>query len=147
MTLVRFNPTRDLWRIRDDMDKVFNQFFSRPYEGTDFPEVDWSPRVDIMEKDNEFLLRAELPGLKKDDVKITMHDNILTIKGEKSGEVKEENNNFHLCERHYGRFARSFRLPNPIEAKKIDATMKEGILTIALAKSEEAKPKEIEIKM
>ena len=147
MTLVRFNPARDLWRIRDDMDKVFNQFFCRPYEGTDFQEVDWSPRVDILEKENEFLLRSELPGMKKDDIKITMLDNILTIKGEKSGEVKEENKNFHLCERHYGKFTRSFRLPNPIEAKKIEASMKEGILTITLPKSEEAKPKEIEIKM
>lgn len=147
MNLIRFNPARDLWRIRDDMDKVFNQFFSRPYEGDDFPEIEWAPRVDIMEKDNEYMLRAELPGLVKDDVKITMQDNVLTIKGEKKEEIKEENKNYHLCERRYGKFMRSFRLPTPVEAKKIDANFKDGVLTISLPKSEEAKPKEIEIKM
>ncbi len=147
MNLVRFNPSRDLWRIRDDMDRLFNQFFSRPFDSEELPEVDWSPRVDIMEKDNEYIVKAETPGMKKDDIKITMQDNVLSIKGEKKEEVKEEDKNYHLCERRYGKFVRSFRLPTPVEAKKINASYKDGILSIVLPKSEEAKPKEIEIKM
>ena len=147
MTLVRCNPARDLWRMRDDMDKVFSQFFSRPYDGDEFPEVDWSPRVDISEKDAEYLVRADLPGLSKEEVKITLHDNVLTIRGEKKEEVKEESKNYHLCERRYGKFMRSFRLPTQVDNLKIDANFKDGVLTIALPKSEAAKPKEIEIKM
>ena len=147
MTLVKYRPAHDLYRMRNDMDKFFNQFFSRTLNQDDYPQIDWNPRVDIMEKENEYLVRAELPGLTKDDVKITLQDNVLTVKGEKNEEVKEENKNFHLCERNYGKFMRSFRIPTPVEKNKIDASFKDGILNIRLPKSEEAKPQEIEISM
>ena len=146
MTLVKFHPAHDLMRMRQ-MDRLFNNFFSRSFSDDDYPEIDWSPSVDIMEKESEYFLRAELPGLNKDDVKITLQDNVLTLKGEKKEEVKEENKNYHLCERKHGKFLRSFRIPTPVETKKIDASYNDGILTISLPKTEEAKPKEIEISM
>jgi HSP20 family protein len=103
--------------------------------------------VDISENDNSFILHAELPGLKKEEIKVTLQDNVLTVKGKQRTETKEENKNYHLCERRYGKFLRSFRLPSPVDNKKIEASFKDGLLTLTLPKAEEAKPKEIEIKM
>jgi HSP20 family protein len=103
--------------------------------------------VDITENENSYVVKAELAGLSKDDVKITMKEDVLTIRGEKKSETKSENENVHLLERRYGRFVRAFRLPSSVNSKKIDATFKDGILTLSLPKAEEAKPKEIEIKM
>jgi len=147
MNLIRYNPTRDLWHLRDEMDKIFNQFTTRTFDSEETPEVDWSPRVDITENENSYVVKAELAGLSKDDVKITMKEDVLTIRGEKKSETKSENENVHLLERRYGRFVRAFRLPSSVNSKKIDATFKDGILTLSLPKAEEAKPKEIEIKM
>ena len=147
MNLVRFNPARDLWRMRDDMDRLFNMMTSREYEGEELGQSEWSPRVDISEKDDNFLVTAELPGMKKDDIKITMQDGVLTIRGEKKYEKETEEKNVHLRERRYGSFMRSFRLPTPVNNQKIDASFKDGILNLTLPKAEEAKPKEIEIKM
>jgi len=147
MTLVKYRPAHDLFRMRTDMDKFFNQFFSRAADQDDYPEVDWNPRVDIMEKETEYLVRAELPGLSKEEVKITLQDKVLTLKGEKKSEVKEENKSYHLCERSSGRFMRSFRIPTPVDSTKISASFKDGVLNVSLPKTEEAKPKEIEISM
>lgn len=147
MNLIRYNPARDLWHIRDEMDKMFNQFAARPFDSEETPEVDWSPRVDITENENSYIVKAELAGLTRDDVKITMKEDILTIRGEKKAETKSENENAHICERRYGRFMRAFRLSSSVNSKKIDATFKDGILTMNLPKAEDAKPKEIEIKM
>ena len=147
MNLVRFNPVRDMWRMRDDMDRLFNMFMSRPYDSEDVAEVDWAPSVDITENENGFLVKAELPGMNKDDIKITLQDNVLTIRGEKKEEKEIKDKSAHLCERKYGKFVRSFRLPSAVDNKKIDADFKDGVLNLNLPKAEEAKPKEIEIKM
>ena len=147
MNLIRYNPARDLWHVRDEMDKIFNQFAARPFDSEETPEVDWSPRVDITENENSFAVKAELAGMTKDDVKITMKEDLLTIRGEKKSEKKSEKENVHLLERRYGRFVRVFRLPSSVNSKKIDAIFKDGILTLNLPKAEDAKPKEIEIKM
>lgn len=116
----------------------------------------WTPVVDIAEHDNEFVVNVELPGVNKDDVKITIESNILTIRGEKklartaqaSGQDKEtKGDNYRRVERTYGSFQRSFRLPMSVRNDKIDAVYKDGILTITLPKAEEAKPKQIEVKV
>ena len=146
MNLVRFNPTRDLWRVRTDLDRLFNQLFSRTQEGDEYPEVDWSPHLDIAENDSNFIINVELPGLKQDDITITIQNDVLALKGEKTVEKDSKNHNYHLCERSYGNFVRSFRLPNHINSEKIDASFKDGILTLILPKLEETKPKQIEIK-
>jgi len=107
----------------------------------------WSPAVDIREREDVYLVEVELPGLTKDDVKITMENNILTIHGEKKQEKEEKRGNYHRAERVYGAFQRSFALPSSVKNDKIEAQYKNGILTITLPKVEEAKPKAIEVKV
>jgi HSP20 family protein len=107
----------------------------------------WSPAVDIREREDAYLVEIELPGLTKDDVKITMENNILTIQGEKKHEKEERRGDYHRSERVYGSFQRSFTLPSSVKNDKIEAQYKNGILTVSLPKVEEAKPKAIEVKV
>jgi HSP20 family protein len=107
----------------------------------------WSPAVDIREHEDAYLVEVELPGLTKDDVKITMENNILTIQGEKKHEKEEKRGDYHRTERVYGSFQRSFTLPSSVKNDKIEAQYKNGILTVTLPKVEEAKPKAIEVKV
>ncbi|MEK7748776.1 MAG: Hsp20/alpha crystallin family protein, partial [Bacteroidota bacterium] len=99
------------------------------------------------ELENEYLVKVELPGVEKDDVKITLENNILTIRGEKkeAKDIKQEN--YHRVERSYGSFLRSFKLPTSVKSDKVDAIYKDGILSVTLPKAEEAKPKQIEVKV
>jgi HSP20 family protein len=106
----------------------------------------WMPSVDITEEDDKLTISAELPGIDKNDVKINLHDHVLTIEGERS-HLKENKPDGCLCkERHYGKFSRSFTLPSKVNADKIEADYKDGILTISLPKIEETKPRQITIK-
>jgi len=107
----------------------------------------WSPRVEITELDDHFEVSAELPGLKRDDIKVEMQNNILTVSGEKHSERKKDDRNIHVCERIYGSFNRSFQIPNHVKADSIKAEFKNGVLTLNLPKEEEAKPKQIEVKV
>jgi len=107
----------------------------------------FAPAVDIAEQENEYVVKVELPGVAKEDVKISVESNTLTIKGEKKQEKEEKNKNFHRVERSYGSFQRSFTLPATVKNDKIDALFNNGILTITMPKSEEAKPKQIEVKV
>jgi HSP20 family protein len=102
--------------------------------------------VDIAEEDDQYLVKVELPGVSKDDVKITMEGNLLTISGEKKGQ-KETKKNYHALERSYGSFSRSFTLPTTVQGDKVAAEYKDGVLTINLPKAEEAKRKQIEVKV
>lgn len=146
MSLIRFNPSRDLWKVRTDLDRLFNQFFNRAYESEDYPEVDWSPRLEIAENDDNFIINVELPGMKKQDVSIALQNDVLTLQGDKKVEKSDKGHNYNLCERHYGKFIRSFRLPAQVNGEKIDASFKDGVLSLTLPKIEESKPKQIEIK-
>ena len=107
----------------------------------------WTPAVDIAELDNQFVVKVELPGINKDDVKITLESNILTIRGEKKEETDVKEENYHRVERTYGSFQRSFKLPTTVKGDNIDAMYKDGILTVTLPKAEEAKPKQIEVRV
>jgi HSP20 family protein len=107
----------------------------------------WLPAVDVLERDDAFEVKAELPGLKKEQVKITLRDDILTIRGEKKQEPEEEKRQYRRSERSYGMFQRSFTLPASVRHDKIDATFQDGVLTVVLPKSEEAKPRDIEVKV
>lgn len=107
----------------------------------------WTPAVDIAELDNEFVVKVELPGINKDDVKITLESNILTVRGEKKEETNVKEENYHRVERTYGSFQRSFKLPATVKGDNIEAMYKDGILTITLPKAEEAKPKQIEVRV
>ncbi len=146
MALVRWRPARDFLNIRDEIDRMFDEFFGTlPERVTTGLENVWTPSVDISETDNDIIVTAELPGVKKDDVKISLQDNVLTIRGEKKQEKEEKNENYHRVERAYGMFQRSFTLPTTVDPKKIKATFKDGVLKIKLPKTEEARMKEIPI--
>src|SRR5574341_101076 len=109
--------------------------------------TDWAPLVDVIEDEKEYLVKAELPEVKKDDVKITVQDEVLTVSGERTQEKEEKGKKFHRIERAYGSFSRSFTLPEDADASKIAADFKNGVLTVHLPKSERAKPKSIEVKI
>lgn len=127
---------------------MFDRFFRGGTVADDgIMTTNWLPAVDLIEKDDEFVAKVELPGVSKDDVKITMQDNILTVRGEKKEEKETRQSNYHRLERSYGSFQRSFTLPNAVKADKVEAQYKDGILTITLPKSEEAKRKQIEVRV
>lgn len=109
--------------------------------------ADWAPRVDIQETQEEFLVHAELPGVKKEDVKLTVKDGTLTIQGERNQAKEERGSRFHRTERQYGSFMRSFSLPEGVLEDKLGATYKDGMLTVHLPKSQEPKAKPVEIKI
>jgi len=147
MLLARYkNPLEIQRKYRNEFDKLFDGFFR---ESDIFPGqlYSLSPKADIEENDNEYIISLELPGVDKKDIKLNVDNNLLIIKGEKkqSKEVKEEN---YLCsERNYGSFQRTFEFPGLIKPDKIEAEFKDGILRISAPKSEEIKKKEIEIKV
>lgn len=154
MSLIRWNPVRDLATLPTDIlsmqreiNKMFDGFFRTGFRDDDGFISSWVPAVDIAEHDNEYVVKVELPGVTKDDVKITMQDNILTIRGEKKEEKESKESSWHRVERSYGAFQRSFTLPTTVKADKIEATYKDGILSIMLPKAEEARPKQIEVKV
>ena len=155
MSIIRWNPVRDLATFPSDilgmqkeMNKMFDQFFhGGTLDDGEFPANSWLPAIDLIEKENEFLAKVELPGVSKDDVKITLQDNILTIRGEKKNEKETSDSNYHRFERSYGSFHRSLALPSTVNNEKVDAQYKDGILTISLPKAEEAKRKQIEVKV
>ena len=127
---------------RDFFDRFFGAFdVSVPF----FEEREWVPAFDVSESDKELIIKAEIPGMDKKDINITVSDGMLTIKGEKKHEKKEESEHYHRVERRYGAFSRTVRLPREVKAAKVDATYKDGVLSIKLPKSEAAKPKKIEV--
>lgn len=147
MAITKWSPMKELVNLQDEMNRLFNEFFSRKPESRRIVEREWSPDVDVAETDNAFVVTAEIPGIDKKDIKITFHNNVLTIKGEKKKEEEIKEQNFHQIERVYGSFQRSFTLPSDVEADKIEASYKNGILKINIPKSEEERAKEINIKV
>lgn len=111
-----------------------------------FTETDWIPAVELIEEDDEFVLTAELPGLSKDDVNVSVDDNVLTLEGEKRIEREETRDRTHIRERQYGTFARSFTLPRNVDATKIRADFQDGLMKVHLPKGEAAKSRKIEVK-
>lgn len=145
MAITRWRPFRDLVSLQDEMNRLFDDFFARPLARPEWTEGVWSPSVDLSETKDNVVIKAEIPGMTKDDVKISIQDNVITLKGEKKQEKEEKDANYHRIERSYGSFCRSFTLPTAIKANKIKATYKDGILNVTLPKTEEVKPKEITI--
>ncbi|MEA3499756.1 MAG: Hsp20/alpha crystallin family protein [Candidatus Marinimicrobia bacterium] len=121
---------------------TFNDFFSAFQDNLG---QNYSPRMNLLETDDEYKLEVEAPGIKKDEIDILFEDNILTISGEKKTEKKEENSRYHINEISFGKFSRSFELPSNIDSDKIDAKWNDGLLNVSIPKSEKAKPKKIKI--
>lgn len=148
MTLVRWEPRstlapwRNVWNLQGRMNRMFDEFFAGDEDAT---VIRWRPAVDISETENEFTLSAELPGMTKGDIELTIKDNVLTLKGEKKLQNEKKDGDVYLSERCYGSFQRSFNLSNRVDANKVKAEFTNGILNIHLPKVEEAKPKSVEI--
>lgn len=128
--------------------KEFNEGFARNFEGDfDKEAARWSPKVDIVEKEKSYVVRAEVPGVSKEDIDIDLKDNNLVIKGEKKFEKKDEGDNYVRVESSYGSFQRSFFIDEKVDRNKISAKYKDGVLEVTLPKKEEAAPKKIEVKV
>ena len=148
MNLVRWDPLRELEEMSERLNRMFARPMSTRQNGKEALIVaDWTPQVDISEADHEYVITAELPGLKKEDVKITLEDGVLTLQGERKQEKEEKGTRYHRVERAYGSFVRSFTMPDVIDDAKVATEFKDGILSIRLPKSEKAKPKVIEVKV
>ena len=145
MNIVRFDPFREMRSLQDEVNRVFASSFNRNSDN-DIVRGAWNPSVDIFENKDQIVLEAELPGIKAEDVNISIENNILTIHGERKFEKKDEGDNFHRVERSYGSFTRSFTLPPTVSSENANAEFENGVLRLTLAKREEAKPRRIEIK-
>ena len=145
MRLARYAPARrSLFTL-----PLFDDSFHRLWSGESAVdnETSWTPRVDVHEKEDHYLIEADLPGVSKEDIKLEVDKRALTISGERKSEEKEENDGYTRVERYFGKFERSFTLTENIKTEKIDAEYKEGTLKVKLPKPEEQKPKQIGIKV
>jgi HSP20 family protein len=146
MSLMRWRPTHDLTSMREEMNRLFDNFFSGlPERRRGLLESEWAPSIDVAETDEDIVVTAELPGVKQEEVDITIADDVLTLKGEKKEEKEVKEKNYHRIERSYGSFQRSISLPTGTKADEAKASYKDGILCITIPKAEEAKPKQIKI--
>jgi HSP20 family protein len=145
MNIVKWNPFREL----DDMQARLNRMLSESPDRTNepFAFTDWTPAVDVQETDVAYSVKADLPEVKKENIKIELHDGVLSIEGERKKETEEKGKKFHRIERQYGQFVRRFVLPNEVDAAKVKAEFKDGVLNVQLPKSVNGRPKSVEIKV
>ena len=145
MNLIRYNNPElgsPLGTFTDQINRLFG-LTTRPAESFG----DWSPALDAFEDKDKYTVSIEVPGLKKDDLNVTVHDGVLTISGERKTEKDVKEGTVHRTERYYGKFSRSVSLPAAVRADKVSAAYKDGVLTVEVPKAEEAKPKTIEVKV
>jgi HSP20 family protein len=145
MSLIKYDPFRELRSLQDEMNRLFMTSVPRTVSQEEMASGGWSPSVDIFESENEIVLEAELPGMKREDFEVSIENNVITLKGERHFEKKEEGDNYHRVERSYGSFTRSFSLPRTVSAEETSADFKNGILRVSLPKKEEAKARKIEV--
>jgi HSP20 family protein len=147
MTLIRWEPTRELQSIQSEMNRLFNTFFEPAAGGNGSGAVlrRWSPAMDLVETDDNFVLRADLPGVAEDDVKIELEDNVLTVSGERKASHEENKAGYYRVERSYGSFARTLTLPEGVDADSINASFDKGVLEVKIPKPEPRKPRKVAI--
>jgi HSP20 family protein len=143
--LARWDPVKEMLEVRDGFDRLVDRFFGRDFDL--WPARVWNPAVDIYEDDNNVLVKAEVPGIRKEDIKLTLSGDTLTISGRSSSEKEVKEKNYYRKEIRGGSFTRSFVLPCPIDREKVSATYKDGVLEVTLPKAEEAKTKEVTIQV
>lgn len=145
--LGRLEPFQMMDDVTREMGRLLGPRWFRPFEREESLTVaDWTPAVDIQETEKEYLVKAELPEVKREDVKVTIEDNILMLTGERKAEKEEKGRKFHRIERFYGTFQRTFTVPPDAEESKVTAEFKDGVLFVHIPKGEKAKPKAIEVK-
>ena len=144
------NALQRRWDPLSFFETPFNRFFEglySPFAEEAYPLTKWAPACDIYETEKEVVVKSELPGLKKENVHVSIENNVLTIYGERKFEEETERDNYHRVERTYGEFMRSFTLPTSVDIARIGAEFKDGLLLLTLPKREEANPKQIEVKV
>ena len=151
MALIRWRnrnwPFRELDELREEMDRLFERAFGRTVPTQrEVPMVrGWAPSVDMFEREDEVVVRTEIPGMSKEEINISALGNTLTISGERKAKEEIKEDNYYCCERAYGKFQRDITLPQVVDTKNVKASYKNGVLEIILPKKEEAKPKKIEV--
>jgi HSP20 family protein len=145
MTIVRWEPLRELNSLQSEMNRLFNTVFDTPSNGPGNALRRWMPAMDLVESGDHFVLRADLPGMSEDDVSIEFEDGTLTISGERKAEHQEQEEGFHRVERAFGAFSRSLTLPQGIDPDAVTAGFDRGVLEVRIPKPEQRKPRRIEI--
>lgn len=145
MAIVRWDPGRDLDTLQGDVNRLFDSFFGRREAGPASAVRRWVPAMDLVETDDQLVLRADLPGMSREDIEIEIKDNVLTISGERKAEHEEKGEGFHRIERASGRFSRSLGLPRGMDATSVNASFENGVLEVRMPKPAERKPTKIEI--
>jgi len=144
--IVRWNSSRDVAAYQERMSRMLQGFYARPHE--DLADGSWVPAVDIYTNgQHELVLKAELPEMREEDIDLTVEENTLTLRGERKVDTEVTEEQFHRIERSYGSFARTFALPPTVNADKVSAEYKAGVLTVRLPLREEAKPKQIKVQI
>ncbi len=145
MNLIKWDPFRELEDVSNRLNRVFGRPLSRMEPNEMFTVADWTPSADISETETAYLIKAEIPGVNKEDVKVTIQDGMLTIQGERKMEKEEKDKKFHRIERSYGSFMRSFRVPDDADESAVKAEFKDGVLNVTLNKTAKPKPKSINV--
>lgn len=145
MAITRYNRGSDLDLLRREMTRFFDDLLPARQEGENQQSTVWAPRADLSETDDAYLISLDLPGVRRDDLEITMEEGTLKISGERSMERESESGQYHRIERSYGRFFRSFTFGPNADADKIEASFDDGVLTVRVGKAEERKPRRIEV--
>ena len=144
MNLVPFDPLRELEGLSGRLSRLFDAT-KLPGEGAIFG--DWTPAMDIEETDGEYLLKTDLPAMKREEVKVGITDGVLTVEGERHQEKEEKGKKFHKIERSFGRFVRRVAVPTDVDQEKVRAEFKDGVLSVHMPKSESAKPRSVDVKI
>lgn len=147
MNLMKWEPFRELEEVNDRLSRIFGRPLARTNGDESVAVAEWAPTVDVSETAEEYLIKAELPEVKKEDVRISVDSGVLTLQGERKQEKEEKGKKFHKIERSYGSFLRSFTLPGGVDETRIRAEFKDGVLNLHLPKSEKAKAKVIDVKV
>jgi HSP20 family protein len=144
VTIVRWEPFRELSSLQTEMNRLFNAAFEGPAGGNTAARR-WTPAMDLLETEDQFVLRADLPGMSESDVSIELEDNVLTLSGERKAEHEEKREGFYRMERAYGSFSRSLTLPKGIDPEAVSAAFDRGVLEVRVPKPEQRKPRRISI--
>jgi HSP20 family protein len=147
MTLIRWDPAREMLSLQSEMNRLLNSFFDSPTSGAGNGNAmrRWAPAMDLVETDEHFVLRADLPGLSEEDVTIELEDNVLTISGERKAEHEDRKEGYYRVERASGQFARSITLPDGVDPDAVQASFDRGVLEVRIPKPEERKPRRVAI--
>jgi HSP20 family protein len=144
MDIIRWEPFSGINPFRNRMNHMFDHFFF-PLKKEDESVLSWNPVADVYEDDDNYVIRAELPGVDKENISVDVHDRMLTLKGERSADNEVKKENYHRVERSFGQFQRSFTLPEGVDPDSVDASYKDGVLEVVIPKPEDKKAKSITV--